>query len=174
MTDNYLAEIRLFSCNFAPNGWALCDGSILQVKQYAALFSLIGKNFGGDGINTFALPDLRGRVPINIGQGTYALGYAAGVENVTLTASQMPVHNHAFMTYPGAGNVNEPNNIVAIPAVAGATTEINMYNSNVTTQTTFNTAAVASVGAGEAHTNMQPFLTLNFCIAMQGIYPPRP
>lgn len=175
MTDNFLGEIRLFSCNFAPAGWALCNGALLQVKQNAALFSLIGNSFfGGDGVNTFALPDLRGRVPIHFGTGSpsYAIGNSGGLETVTINATQMPAHNHSFAVYNGLGTVGEPNDVLAIPN--GTNAQFNIYNANVTTSTTLNAGSVAAVGGGQAHNNMQPFLTLNFCIAVQGIYPPRP
>ncbi|EHQ27901.1 phage tail protein [Mucilaginibacter paludis] len=180
MTDNFLGEIRLFSCNFAPDGWALCNGAILQIQQNTALYSLLGKSFGGDGIKTFGLPDLRSRTPICTGQSSatttnYTMGLAGGVETVTLTAPQMPAHNHYFAVYNGQGLVNEPNDILAIPhSSASPSVQINTYNSNATTQTTLNTESIVNVGGSEAHNNVQPFLTLNFCIAIQGIYPPRP
>jgi len=181
MTDNFLGEIRLFSCNFAPSGWALCNGAVLQVQANAALYSLLGQNFpGGNGSTTFALPDLRGRVPICLGQiknspNVYAIGNSGGSETVALALNQIPQHTHAFEVYNGNGTTNEPNDVLAIPHVSTAPdVKINMYNSSTASTITLNAESVVSVGSGVAHNNIQPFIALNFCIALQGIYPQRP
>lgn len=177
MTDNYLGEIRLFPINYAPEGWHVCDGTIMQIQGNQALYSLIGKTYGGDGKTTFALPDLRGRVPVDASitnPTNYSIGMNGGAETVALTVQQMPAHNHEFQVYNGPDSAPEPNDILAIPANTISGAQINTYNtSNATTQT-LNAASIENAGTSQGHNNMQPFLTLNFCIAVQGIYPPRP
>ncbi len=166
--DPFLGEIRLMAFGIIPTGWAACDGSILQVSTHQALFSLLGNYYGGTAPTTFALPDLRGRVPqvLNVPSGQQ-LGNKAGVEQVALTATQMPQHNHAMFATNLAGDKrNAINNILATAPVA-------IYNPSQATTTTLNPASVANTGGAQGHANMQPFLVLNFCIAINGLYPPR-
>jgi microcystin-dependent protein len=177
MTDNYLGEIRLFSFDYAPQGWHLCDGSLLNVQQNMALFSLLGNTYGGDGKTTFALPDLRGRTAIDMGQKNaelayHKLGEAKGQEEVTLATQEMPKHNHLMLVDSSAGNKAIATNIPAIPTKDNV--QVNLYNTGNTAVVPLHTATVGVTGGNGMHNNMQPFLTVNFCIATQGIYPPRP
>jgi microcystin-dependent protein len=179
MADPFLAEIRFFPFNFAPIGWALCEGQLLPISQNTALFSLVGTYYGGDGVRTFALPDLRGRAPIGFGSGaglsTIALGEMSGTETVTLLQTQMPSHTHPMDAVAAAANTNVPS-AGQMPAEGhgsgrGAYT-IRSYAASGTS-TTLATAAVGAAGGGSPHNNLQPYLTLNWCIALRGIYPPR-
>jgi microcystin-dependent protein len=171
--DPFVAEIRIFPFNFAPKGWAFCDGQILSIAQNTALFSLLGTTYGGNGQSTFALPDLQGMVPVHPGQGPglsqYYLGQIGGSETVTLLESELPAHTHTVQGVPGAlpGNNNIPpgNSFAKSTNGQAYTTAANlvpMYEE---------TAAV--VGGDQPHNNLQPYLTLNFCIALQGVFPPR-
>jgi len=167
MSDPYIGEIRMWPANFAPVGWALCDGSLLPISSYDVLFNLIGTTYGGDGQNTFGLPDLRGRAPIHQGPG-FVLGQIAGVESVTLTTSQMPQHTHL----PVASN-NGPSNPVNSPANATWSSWTGgQYNTpSPSPNTTMSPAALGSAGSSQPHDNMVPFLVINFIIALEGIYP---
>ncbi len=165
MAEPFLSEIRVFSFQFAPKGWATCDGQLLPINQNQALFSLLGTTFGGDGRVNFALPDLRGRVPIH-GGGGHVLGERGGEQAHTLSSAEMPSHTHAVAASTSAtGGSSNPtgkylggaNNVYAPPG-AGS-------------QTTLRPDAVTTVGSSQAHQNMQPFLVLNLCIALQGIFP---
>lgn len=170
--EPFIGEIMMFSGDFAPTGWALCNGQLLQIAQYSALFSVIGNRFGGDGRTTFAVPDLRGRVPINYGTGpglqTHALGQSGGTETVQLQLNEMPAHTHTVA--PACSNtapsVGSPVN--AVPADLGRTATF-ATTANATMANT--TSAIA--GGSAAHNNMQPYLAINFIIALQGIYPSR-
>ncbi len=166
MAEPFLGSILLFGGNFAPQGWAMCDGQILPINQNTALFSLLGTTYGGNGVTTFALPDLRGRVPIGFGTGTglsaYSEGQTGGVESVTLTSGQMPAHQHLQPASNGDEGTNRPNG--AVPARGG------VY---ATSSDGSSFAPTSSVGAGQAHENRQPFLALNYIIALQGIFPSR-
>ncbi|HZS04615.1 MAG TPA: tail fiber protein [Blastocatellia bacterium] len=164
MAEPFLSEIRLFSFAFAPKGWALCNGQLLPINQNQALFSLLGTTFGGNGQTTFALPDLRGRVPIHFGSG-HTLGERGGEQAHTLTLAEMPTHYHQVQASSSNGNTNFPANNVLAKA-------LNVYR-NPDNLTQINPASVTNVGGSQAHLNMQPFLTLNFCIALQGIFPSR-
>jgi len=170
MSDPFVAEIRMFPFNFAPRGWAKCDGQMLPISQNTALFSLLGTTYGGDGKTTFALPDLRDRMPLQAGQGqglsAYALGETGGSDVVTLLESQMPAHSHQLQHH-GAGAYDTPGSSVTL----GSSGVAQIYTTNTTSVTAVPALSVA--GSGLPHNNRQPFLTLNFCIAMQGIFPPR-
>lgn len=178
MTDNYLGEIRLFGFDYAPQGWHLCDGTQLNIQQNMALYSLIGLTYGGDGKTTFALPDLRGRTPIDMGQSSwgtmYQLGKAEGQEAVSLNTQEMPKHSHAMLADNSAGNKGVPTgNLLAIPTAKDGS-QISVYNTASTTVAPLNPATIENTGGSAAHGNMQPFLSVNFCIALTGFYPPRP
>jgi microcystin-dependent protein len=177
----YLGEIIIFAGNFAPVGWALCNGQLLAIQAYSALFSILGTTYGGNGVSDFALPDLRGRVPIHAGQApglsNYYLGQVAGSENVTLTTSQMPIHNHLVDTDLAGGNATPatpgiqkeypgPAHILG-PSLTDKCYSENAPNSNL------NPRAIGSAGGSQPHTNIQPYLTVNFIIALQGIFPTR-
>jgi microcystin-dependent protein len=169
--DPFIGEIRLFGGNFAPVGWATCDGQLLSISQYTALFSILGTTFGGNGTTTFGLPDLRGRAPIHTGAGPglapYALGQAAGTENVQLLANQLPAHTHALNAYNGAGNKTT---VAGSLLANGAKPD---YYSDQPASTTLNPAAIGSAGGGAPVSILQPYLTVTFIIALQGIYPSR-
>jgi microcystin-dependent protein len=165
MSEYFLSEIRLFSFNFPPKGWALCNGQFLPINQNQALFSLLGTMYGGNGQTTFALPDLRGRVPIHLGNG-HIQGEAAGSESVTLNLQQLPQHIH-FMngsTVATGGNDNPSGRYLGS---AG-----NLYHTPVSL-TSMNPGTIGNTGGSQAHENRQPFLTLSYCIALQGIFPSR-
>lgn len=165
MAEPYLGEIHLFAFNFAPKGYAICDGSILPIQQYTALYSLLGTTYGGNGQTTFALPDLRGRVPVHPNGSTIALGSSAGEEAHTLTQAEMPAHTHLPMGSSTTANVPSP------VGAAWAGSPAKPYANSANVQ--MNPSALGTAGQSQAHSNMQPFLTLNFCIALQGIYPSR-
>ena len=163
MAEPFLSEIRIMSFAFAPKGWALCNGQPLPVNQNQALFALLGTTFGGDGQVNFALPDLRGRTPIHVGSG-HTLGERAGEQAHTLSIAEVPTHTHSLnANSSGTGGTSNPNNNF----LGGAN---NAYHapSNLTAM---NAGTITSTGGGQAHLNMQPFLTLSFCIALQGIFP---
>ena len=165
MATPFLAEIRIMSFNFPPKGWAQCNGQLLPINQNQALFSLLGTTYGGNGQTTFALPDLRSRVPVHAG-GAVTLGERAGEENHTLIQSEMPAHIHLASGVSENGNTPVPTG-----ALLGAETTA-MYSS-ASNLVALNAATLGPVGGSQAHTNVQPFLTLNFCIALQGIFPSR-
>jgi microcystin-dependent protein len=174
VTDQFVAEIRIFPFNFAPKGWALCNGQLLPISQNTALFSLLGTTYGGDGRSTFALPDLQGRAPMHPGQGPglslYDLGQSGGSDTITLLPSEIPAHGHALKGNPQAGDTPAP---AADAAIARPGT-INAFQ----TATAANLApmapeSLAAAGGGQPHNNLQPYLTVHFCIALQGIFPPR-
>jgi microcystin-dependent protein len=171
MSEPFIAEIRIFAGNFAPRGWAFCNGQLLPVSQNTALFSLIGTTYGGDGRSTTALPNLQGRAPMHPGQGpglaTRRLGESAGSEGVTLTEAQMPSHNHAVAVYGQPGERKDP----AGRSLAGSE-GANVYAA-AQNLTAMGASAVAAAGSSQRHNNMQPFLALNFIIALVGLYPSR-
>ncbi|HSH17017.1 MAG TPA: tail fiber protein [Verrucomicrobiae bacterium] len=164
MAEPFLSEIRLFSFNFAPRGWALCNGQLLPINQNQALFSLLGTTYGGDGRVNFALPDLRGRVPIHEGAG-HTLGERGGEQAHTLTLSELPTHTHAAMASPAAGTQNVPANDMVLSQRAA---EIYRDPSNLTSMAG---GTLGNAGGSQAHQNMQPFVVINFSIALQGIFP---
>jgi microcystin-dependent protein len=171
MTDPFVAEIRIFGFNFAPRGWAFCDGQILPISQNTALFSLLGTTYGGDGKSNFALPNLQGSVPLHAGQGPglslYDLGQMGGSETVTLLQSEVPTHTHALNASASEAGATAPGGQL-LAAGAG----IAEYAPPGATAT-LAPQMVEPVGGSQPHNNMQPSLTLSFCIALQGVYPPR-
>ena len=177
MSDPYIGEIRPFGFNFAPRNWAMCQGQLLSIAQNTALFSILGTTYGGNGTNNFGLPDLRGRVPMGMGAGPgltqYVEGDQVGSNGVTLLSSQMPAHTHTL----NAGILSTPNaaqNVATPSATAffGLSGPNNTYSDTATPNTTLNSAALATVG-GQAHENQQPYLALNFCICVAGVFPAR-
>lgn len=170
MADPFVAEIRMFGFNFAPKGWAMCNGQLLPLSQNTALFSLLGTFYGGDGKSTFALPNLQGSAPIHQGQGSglseYFLGQQGGSQFVTLLQSEMPVHSHGFTASEGVINESTPANFFF---GAGET----RYAAPAAV-TQMAPQALAVAGGSLPHNNMMPYLVVNFCIAMQGVFPPRP
>jgi microcystin-dependent protein len=167
MAEPFLSEIRIMSFVFAPKGWALCNGQLLPINQNQALFSLLGTTFGGDGRVNFALPDLRGRTPIHVGSG-HTLGERAGAQAHTLSIAELPTHTH---TVSGSSNAAD----AAVPTgnLLGAVdqTTFGTAYAGPSNVVAFSPLAVSSIGGSQAHLNMQPFLTLSFCIALQGIFP---
>ena len=167
MAEPFLSEMRMFSFNFAPKGWALCNGQFLPINQNQALFALLGTTFGGNGQTTFALPNLQGRTPIHVGSG-HTLGEAGGGTAVTLSIAQMPEHVHLATASSADGNVpvpfaNNQGNLLAA--------EPNQVYGPANNLTALSAGTVTNVGGSQAHTNMQPYLTINYCIALQGIFP---
>ncbi len=174
MAEPFVAEIRIFPFNFAPKGWAFCDGQLLPISQNTALFSLLGTTYGGDGKSNFALPNLQGNVPIHPEQGPgledYFLGEQSGVDSVTLLQSQMPLHSHALRDTTATAEQNAPGaNSVLAQSTGGSAYQSNTSSSLVP----MSPSAVAPNGSGFPHNNLQPYLTLNFCIALQGVFPAR-
>jgi len=164
MAEPFLSEIRIFSFVFAPKGWALCNGQFLPINQNQALFSLLGTTYGGNGQTTFALPNLKGRVPIHTGNG-HTLGEAAGTSAVTINQSSMPQHLHfAQGTSNNTGNVATPGGALL------AATNVTVYGPPASL-VALDPSSVTNVGGSQAHENRQPYLVLNFCIALQGIFP---
>lgn len=163
MSERTVGEIRIFAGNYAPEGWALCNGQLLSISENEILFSLIGTTYGGNGLSTFALPDLRGRVPIGIGNG-YTLSQAGGTETVTLTMNQLPSHRHAANASSQPGNSNSPANGI------WAASTINQYAA-VAPNSAMNSNILSASGGNQPHNNMMPSIALNFIIALNGIYP---
>ncbi len=164
MSEPFLSEIRIFSFDFAPRGWALCNGQLLPINQNQALFSLLGTTYGGNGQTNFALPDLRGRVPISFGGG-HTLGERAGTQAETLNIQQLPTHTHVLN-----GTTNDAVNTPANNTVLGKSAPQSAYGA-ASNFAAMDPTSIANVGGSQAHLNMQPFLTLTFCIALQGIFP---
>ena len=172
MSEPFLAEVRIVGFNFAPRGWAFCDGQLLPITQNHALFSLLGTTYGGDGRTSFGLPDLRGRTPIHVGSSggaTYPLGQQGGEEHHTLSGAEMPQHTHAF-NVATANATGQQASSASDSVLAGAT--VDMYRSGAAS-TPLVPATISSVGAGHGHDNMQPTLVVSFCIALQGLFPSR-
>lgn len=167
MSEPFLAEIRLVGFNFAPRGWATCDGQILPIMQNQSLYSLLGTTYGGDGRTTFALPDLRGRVPIHF-DSTNPQGQSGGEETHTLTAAEMPGHTHQLMASNDTADSAVPNGT----ALARSTATDPKWVSPAT-PVAMAPQTVGATGGGQGHENMQPFLALNFCIALNGLFPSR-
>lgn len=181
MCDAYLGEVRLFSGNYAPQNWRICDGSSLRIVDYSALYSLLGTAFGGDGISNFNLPDLRGRVPVGQGQGTgltnRVLGYKDGSEQVTLSADQLPMHAHVWQVSTGDGSTNVPSPNLMLAKPTGTTNAYSMYRA--ASEPNFSTVAgpddmISPAGLGGSHNNVMPSLVLNYIICvLNGEFPAR-
>jgi len=167
MAEPFLAEIRICSFNFAPRGWALCSGQLLPINQNQALFSLLGTTYGGDGRVNFGLPDLRGRAPMHFSAGI-TLGERAGEENHTLTLAEAPAHQHRLRASTDFTNTGVPGGALTAAKKRGG---INIYGTAGTANVNMHPGSVSPAGQTQAHGNMQPFLTLNFVIALQGIFP---
>jgi microcystin-dependent protein len=175
MADPFVAEIRIFPFNFAPTGWAFCSGQILPISQNTALFSLLGTYYGGDGKSTFALPNLQGSCALGQGQGPglsdYFLGQQAGSENVTLIITEIPMHTHNLMATVEDGTQGSLTQGITIATSVGGP----MYQTTTNQQNvTMDFQSLSIAGASMPHNNMMPYLTLNMCIALQGVFPPRP
>ena len=181
MSSPFVAEIRIFACNFAPTGWALCNGQLLPISQNTALFSLLGTFYGGDGKSTFALPNLQGSVPIGKGQGPgltdRVLGEQAGEAALTLITTEMPAHSHVAMvtSTPGTATASASSQLAMAAAGGGkgsAGNVVNFYRSNAP-NANLSPFALGVAGGSQPHNNMMPYLALTFCIALQGVFPPR-
>jgi microcystin-dependent protein len=171
MSEPFVAEIRIFSFNFPPSGWAFCNGQVLAISQNTALFSLLGTTYGGNGTTNFALPNFQGRSPMHTGQGPglslRRLGDTGGEDTIALSASELPVHTHPTSSNSGMGDQYSPaGNFWATDAGGN-------FEYGASANTTMAAQAVQSAGGGEPHNNLQPYLALNFCIAMQGVFPAR-
>lgn len=178
MADQFIGEIRIFAGNFAPKGWAFCDGSLIPISRNTALFSLLGVTYGGDGKTNFALPDLRGRAPMHQGTGPgltqRILGDAGGASSATLSSTQMPVHTHQAGCVTTQSNQTDPSNAVWAANIAGGKGGGNATGYQPVANATMNPGALAPSGGGQPHNNMQPYVGINFIIALQGVFPPRP
>lgn len=164
MAQPYVGEIRMFAGNFAPAGWMFCEGQLLPISEYETLFNLIGTTYGGDGQSTFALPDLRGRIPVHMGSG-FTLAETGGVEEITLTVNQIPAHSH-----PALGSTDIANDARPSGNVPAQTSTFDMYQSSPPT-TPMATQSVTAVGGSQPHTNFQPYLCVDFIISLFGIFP---
>lgn len=167
MAEPFIGEIRLFAWNNVPTGWALCDGRLLTIHQNQALFSILGTMYGGNGQTTFALPDLRGRVPIHPDGSQVRIGQSGGEETHTLTVGEMPAHNHYVLTTSSLADQRNPEGLFW----AKTSDAVHIYNN--TPDADMSSEALSASGGNQAHTNMQPYAVLNFCIALQGYFPPR-
>jgi microcystin-dependent protein len=166
MAQPYVGEIRMFAGNFAPAGWMFCEGQLLPISENETLFNLIGTTYGGDGQSTFALPDLRGRIPLHFGNG-FTLAETGGVEEITLTVSQIPAHSHPFLATTNLASSNSPTSNLGAPNnVFG----VFPYGSDAP-RTTLNPQSMSSVGGSQPHNNFQPYLCVDFIISLFGIFP---
>ena len=174
MSDQFVAEIRIFPFNFPPTGWAFCNGQLQPISQNTALFSLLGTFYGGDGKSTFALPDMQGNAPMQSGQGQGLsdrfIGELSGSESITLLVSEIPLHTHQLMVSAEVGDVQTPTVDTALARSGGG----NAYTTTQVSLVQLAQQKLAPAGGSLPHNNMQPYLTLNFCIALQGIFPARP
>ncbi len=171
MSDPFIGQIMMFGGNFAPRGWAFCDGDILPISQNQSLYSLLGTTYGGDGRTSFALPDLRGRTPIHVGNSNgqvHLLGQKGGEETHTLDAAEMPQHTHALQAAGSPATTNVPTG-----GLLAQTPATDPYYNALSSPANMSNTTPLAVGGGQAHNNMQPTLVLNFCIALQGLFPSR-
>lgn len=172
MSNPFLAEIRILPFNFAPKGWALCNGQLVPISQNTALFTLLGTTYGGDGASNFALPNLQGSTAMHPGQGPglslHDLGEAGGTDTVTLSESEIPTHSHTLSAAPNAALVKLPGASVAM----GRSRNGNAYQDTPGNLIAMNAGVIGTAGGGQPHNNLQPYLTLSFCIALQGVFPP--
>jgi microcystin-dependent protein len=177
MSSPFLAEIRMFGFNFAPRGWAFCNGQILPISQNTALFALLGTFYGGDGRVTFALPNLQGSSPMNQGQGPGLsqrfVGENGGEQSVTLLQTEMPSHPHTMNCYNGGADVDSPSPAATWSQTGGGRLGPNLFTATNQNNTNMNPFALALTGGNLPHNNMPPYLTVNFCIALQGVFPAR-
>ena len=173
MSEPFIAEIRIFAGNFAPRSWAFCNGQLLPIAQNTALFSLIGTTYGGDGRTTTALPNLQGRAPMHPGRGpgltSRRLGQRGGTETITLTEGQMPQHNHSLQAVIQPASTHSPDNTTALARSVNGYS----YKSGATADSVLDTGALLPEGGNQYHNNLQPYLTMNFIIALAGLYPSR-
>ena len=173
MSEPFIAEIRIFALNYAPRGWAFCNGQLLPISQNTALFSLLGTTYGGDGKRTFGLPNLQGSAPMHPGQGVglsaHNLGETGGSETVALESSQLPSHTHALRAASDPATVNAPESYTTLMQSVGGSA----YQSAATGPVPLAANAIAPMGGSLPHNNLMPYLVLNFCIALQGIFPAR-
>lgn len=172
MSEPYIGEINIFAGNFAPRGWHFCDGKLLSISEYQALFSILGTIYGGDGRTTFGLPDLRGRVPLSFGQGSglrnYKIGEKSGTETVTLNTNQAAPHNHSLMASTTTSNETSPDGKVLSDPRGDL-----IYLDNVAPTVNMNAAAIGDTGSSGSHENRQPYLACYYIIALEGVYPQR-
>lgn len=175
MSSSFVGEIEIFGFNFAPQGWALCAGQLLPISQNTALFSLLGTQYGGDGKSTFGLPNLQGTIPVSQGQGPglslYDMGETGGAEAVTLTLNLIPSHTHTLAASAATDGVGTPSSGSALGAAKRGGSDI--YATTPTAGATMNTNIVGTVGGSQPHNNMMPYVTLNYCISLYGIFPAR-
>jgi microcystin-dependent protein len=173
MADPFVAEVRIFPFNFPPKGWAFCNGQLMPISQNTALFSLLGTTYGGDGKSTFALPNVQGSAAMHPGQGPglslHDLGEHGGSETVTLLDSEIPAHSHSLLASTQPGEDPTPSTSEALARSTGAS----LYQTNAANLVQLAPTALGTTGGGLPHNNMQPYLTLSFCIALQGVFPPR-
>jgi microcystin-dependent protein len=171
MSEPFLGEIRMVGFNFAPRGWAICAGQLVSIAQNSAVFALLGTTYGGDGVTTFALPDLRGRLPIHMGTGpglsNYQIGQQSGAEGVTLLTSQLPMHTHQLNATKDGTRTGSPNG-----ALLGSG-EADLYNHDFANTAVMSPGTLGQAGGNQPHENMHPFLCINFVIALEGIFPSR-
>jgi microcystin-dependent protein len=172
MSDPFVSEIRMMTFNYAPRGWVQCNGQTLAINQYQTVFALIGTTYGGNGTTTFALPNLQGRVPMHMGNG-FGLGQQFGEEGHTLVLTEMPPHNHGMQATTTAGAVAIPVPTTALGQGQTASKAVNLYAAPGGSSVPFSSAAIGKSGSDQPHENRQPFLALNFCIALSGIFPSR-
>lgn len=177
MDDMYISALAIFGFDWAPRNWALCNGQLLAIQQNQALFSLLGTTFGGNGTTTFALPNLQGRIPIGMGQGpglsNYVLGQQGGAENVTLLTSNLPAHTHTVFVNNTTANSTSPVTASAIAAAKDLNTDATKIYNAVAPNVQLNGSTIAPTGGSQPHSNLQPYITVNYCICLFGVFPSR-